>query len=670
MEIYAAEAAQTIPESYSSVEMGYTPAVRNQGNFSNCWTHAAVASVEISMIKNKVAPAAEVDLSETHTVYYVYRPVADPLGGTIGDYTTVSGETVYTMFHTGNDISDTEEALLGWMGPVAEEDFYNYGYLVSNHNDVSSFAGLNDAEHAYGNRAATVVDSVVVRNNQEEMKRVILDYGSVSISYNSSSSYFDYTHSSQYCGTSQPVTHAVTVVGWDDNFPKENFVTAPEGDGAWLVRNSWGSGHGMDGYFWLSYYDKTITGGHGYRAVAPDKYDHNYRYDKGGTDNGYVNGVEEGSVEAANIFRIQKEKEILKAVQFGVQWPNLNYSIQIYKNPTDASRPSTGEKLLDAPIQGTKKLIGKYTVDLGKNLVLEKDDVIAVAVTYSSNNPEVCPAAQTGNIGVCNPGESMYRVNGGEWKDCAGPAGRNFVIRAFTKEVTEDSASHTHAWSEDWSSNALAHWHECEGSSECVHEEGKAYAVHTGGTATCKNGAFCEICGQEYGVKNGEQHEGSIVRKDAKPATTSSKGYTGDLCCSGCNMILEKGEEIPMLTGEEESGQKSVPNLDYTFYNLAGEPVSSKAEGRPKLLIFFGAGCGHCINTLTSLTSKKLEGVDIVAVDINQSSIAKIQELQLRLGVGKDDIQFCYDLGMDAYGARIDYEKAFNGMTYLSVPVI
>ena len=671
VEVHAAETALTIPKSYSSVDLGYTPAVRSQGSYSNCWAHAALGSVEISMIKNKVAPAAEVDLSESHTVYYVYRPVADPLGGTIGDYTAVSGETVYTMFHTGNQISDTEEALLGWMGPVSEDDFFDYGYLVSNHNDVSSYEGLNDVEHAYGNRAATVVDSVIVRNNQEEMKRVIMDYGSVSISYNSNAAYFDYEHSSQYCGTSQSVTHAVTVVGWDDNFPKENFVTTPEGDGAWLVRNSWGAGHGINGYFWLSYYDKTISGGHGYRAVAPDKYDHNYRYDKGGTDNGYVNGVEKGNVEAANIFRIQNEKEILKAVQFGVQWINSNYSIQIYKNPTDASQPSTGEALLETPIQGTKALSGKYTVDLGKDIILEKDDVIAVAVTYSTNNPDGCPAAQTGNVGVCNPGESMYRVNGGEWKDCAGPAGRNFVIRAFTADVTEESESHTHDWSEDWSGNALAHWHDCEGSSECVYEEGKDYAVHTGGTATCKYGAICEICGQEYGVKNGELHEGSIVRKNAAPATTSLKGYTGDLCCSGCDVILERGEEIPVLTGEEEPSEgKSVPNLDYTFYTLDGEAVSTKAEGRPKLLIFYGAGCGHCINTLTSLTSKKLEGVDIVAVDINNSSIAKIQELQLRLGVGMEDIQFCYDLGMDAYGARIAYEKAFHGMTYSSVPVI
>ena len=184
MEVYA---AADLPETYSSVELGYTPAVRSQGTYSNCWAHAALGSVEISMIKNKVAPAEEVDLSETHTVYYVYRPVADPLGGTAGDYNYISGETVYTMFHTGNQISDTEEALLGWMGPVAEDDFFDYGYLVSNHNDVSSYEGLNDVEHAYGNRAATVVDSVVVSNKQEEMKRVIMDYGSVSISYNLSS---------------------------------------------------------------------------------------------------------------------------------------------------------------------------------------------------------------------------------------------------------------------------------------------------------------------------------------------------------------------------------------------------------------------------------------------------------------------------------------------------
>lgn len=53
-------------------------------------------------------------------------------------------------------------------------------------------------------------------------------------------------------------THDVVVVGWDDNFPKENFTIQPEGDGAFICKNSWGEEFGDDGYFYVSYYDTKI----------------------------------------------------------------------------------------------------------------------------------------------------------------------------------------------------------------------------------------------------------------------------------------------------------------------------------------------------------------------------------------------------------------------------
>ena len=71
--------------------------------------------------------------------------------------------------------------------------------------------------------------------------------------------------------------HGVTIVGYNDNFPKTFFLEGhqPPGDGAWLVKNSWGGGKSGgtnfgswgidenddgigDGYFWLSYWDCSI----------------------------------------------------------------------------------------------------------------------------------------------------------------------------------------------------------------------------------------------------------------------------------------------------------------------------------------------------------------------------------------------------------------------------
>ena len=49
-------------------------------------------------------------------------------------------------------------------------------------------------------------------------------------------------------GSEKP-NHDVVIIGWDDNYPQENFTTHPEGDGAFICKNSWGEEFGEDGYF-------------------------------------------------------------------------------------------------------------------------------------------------------------------------------------------------------------------------------------------------------------------------------------------------------------------------------------------------------------------------------------------------------------------------------------
>ena len=428
-------ADETFPSSYIP-DMEELPDVRNQNPYGTCWAYSSIALAELSILKQE---GKMVDLSELHLAYYLYNFVTDPLGGTEGDSVTYGKDTdKESVFDIGGSINHSAEVLASWMG-AASEDKYPYDMA----EDVIS-NGM-DGCHAYDDvahlRNAYFIDT---ENDTDEIKKIIMENGAVGISYNQNYDYYDSIHNSYYNNYNTITNHAVTIVGWNDDFPKENFLTEAPGNGAWLIRNSWGvNDYDMSGYFWLSYYDTSISDtAYAFDFVSSDSeeyYDNNYHYD-GGVKTGFSTyGGTSGSV--ANIFTTVNDYEILKAVSFETGNTNLDYTINIYKNIMDAANPESGS--LVSTVSGTTTFEGIYTVKLETPVELSRGDTYSVVINLLCQEGDSLwymydYSTEYGwIISNCNAekGQSFAKNNFSEWIDFGEIKG-NLRIKAFTDNAT------------------------------------------------------------------------------------------------------------------------------------------------------------------------------------------------------------------------------------------
>lgn len=409
----------TLPSSYDSRAYGYITPVRDQGYWGSCWAFSAIGMAEANLVRKGIA-SNSIDLSELHLAYFFYHTVTDPLGNTAGDSTKA---LLDSYLDQGGNSAFTTFALASWIG-AADESKAPYEAATSESYALNSSLAFNDAYHMQNAYWINMTDTADVKN-------MIMNYGAVSTSYyaaqnmNATTTYYNGTTKAFYYDGTYYTDHAIIIVGWDDSFSKANFNAPhrPKNNGAWLVKNSWGTEFGDNGYFWISYEDTALTDVNNSQAFvfdfeSADNYDHNYQYD--GSSGLYGSSVLNGG-SIANVFTAKANPsggaEKIEAVSFALYDVNVEYSIQIYTNLSNANDPSSGTAMLSSPKKGNTSFVGYYTVPLDRAIEVAQGSNFSVVITLSRS-------ASTGVYYFCD-----YSYTNGGWIQFtnATQAGQSFV---------------------------------------------------------------------------------------------------------------------------------------------------------------------------------------------------------------------------------------------------
>lgn len=464
----------TLPSKYDSRDYNYITAVKNQNPYGSCWAHAAMACVESYMIKYGVpvgtgsAATTSLNLSETQHCYFNYSTAYDAEGMLTGDTCTLTGTD--SCLDSGGNGEMSAYTLQRWAGAASE----SVSALAYDKASTVASSGLSST-YSYNYNVSHVQNSEWIPGTDiEAIKRAIMEYGAGNISYYESGSAYTYTctkdTTSQDSSSHKWANHAITLVGWDDSIATSRFSpNKPSSAGAWLCKNSWGTGYFNSGYMYISYEDTSVLEGYiyFYDAEPIDNYDHNYQYDgscnvvcygKGWpSSEDYYVGFENGT-KVANVFTA-KGSELLKAVAFCSWDEAMTYTAQVYKNPTTGN-PSSGT--LMATETGTLTFSGYYTIPLSTPVALAAGDTFSVVITQNVpeadddgkyvhtpydatfNNSDVVSWASWTHTNHGNT--SYYQEPNGAWTDC--PDNGDYRIKAYTNDLTYTvtAVSNNTAW--------------------------------------------------------------------------------------------------------------------------------------------------------------------------------------------------------------------------------
>ena len=534
---------ETLPSDYDARDYGLITPVEYQVG-GTCWAHAATACVETAYLKNF---GTTYDLSEYHAAWFAknsyYEGVTDSANDGLSKADIVSG-----VLDAGGNMPEYCRAVVNFSGAVLESRY------PLNTEDNSSRVGTSqlaeDMKNTFTYETRYQQDAILegirsIPYDISALKQAVLDYGAVMVLYYSDDAYYtDYWNAGDepvayYHPSATDTNHAVTLIGWDDNFSRENFGTyKPQNDGAWLIKNSWSTRWGNDGYFWISYEDAAIQLYDSYVVMVgdPDEYEDIYLH------NGFDNVSNTNAyTKSANIFTARNDIYLSK-ISYGGATTNKDYTLKIYKGLSENCTDPTAGTLVYT--QSGKTYGGEY-IAVNGDVKINKGERFSVVFEFDRFYYEGTIAT------TCKAGDSFYyNTSAGEWVDTAGSNYSNVCIRAIAK-YQEDNDSYKITYKDG------AHYSETATSSggtvALPQKAGHTYVLTynnseftgTGITQDCVVNMHCyptngetsenNACTTVYeciycGEKMKEDYVSHSYKSEVLAATAKNIGYTMNLC--------------------------------------------------------------------------------------------------------------------------------------------
>lgn len=429
-ERYDLELKASVSQSrYNAVDDGLVTSVKDQKSTNLCWAFTSNSLIETAAIKEGLGTY---DLSERHIEYAVTRNgftdsiKTNGFNRNIDDGGNSYYSSTYYFRHEGplnessmpfvNSISKISIGSLPQTGAILDVDTFNIEYFSTN--------------------------TACTTNQIAAIKQRIVNYGSAGASMYYSNNYLNSGKYFYYNGTATS-NHAVTIVGWDDSISASNFKSSPSTNGAWIVKNSWGTSFGDGGYLYISYGDTKICG-NSYNFSGVSKNSYNYTYSASDLMSSFSISLGPAlHYSSAKFVKQSKNQEILDKVSLEVGAGNA-YAVYLSKSNTLSSQSDW--QLLGS---GTATYDGIVSVRFSP-ITIAGDYTIIVKRTGSGYYiPLMCKSTDYASkyyYANINSGINYYSSDGKTWTDYGTVSTEQIsgcapVIYAYTKATSTASAS-------------------------------------------------------------------------------------------------------------------------------------------------------------------------------------------------------------------------------------